>query len=168
MLLPRLSLAICTIVVSLCIIQTKGEGISCYRCFASQLGYEDSNQLCSQFDGSQRFQVYCPSSTLCMKKTSYFKTQTSIATAVLRDCASQKRREPKYNVTDNKWYKEEEVVKTAYEEGCSIGEIRGVVAPEYCFCSYHLCNNSHSFKPISIYSMCILILSLIVIGHANS
>lgn len=49
------------------------EGITCFKCFASQPGHEKTDLLCSQFDGSSRFQVHCPSSTLCRKRTIYSK-----------------------------------------------------------------------------------------------
>lgn len=133
------------------IMQITAEGIACFKCYASQPGHEKTDLLCSQFDGSPRFQVHCPSSTLCRKRTIYSKYKTSIITTVERDCAPQKRTVPIYS--DNKWQNKEEIVTSAYKEGCFIGEDRGAPAgpPEYCFCGHHLCNSSQSIEIINIY-----------------
>lgn len=53
--------------------QITAEGIACFKCYASQSGHEKTDLLCSHFDGSPRFQVHCPSSTLCGKRTIYSK-----------------------------------------------------------------------------------------------
>lgn len=53
--------------------QITAEGIICFKCYASQPGHEKTDLLCSQFDESPRFQVHCPSSTLCRKRTIYSK-----------------------------------------------------------------------------------------------
>ncbi|XP_017755577.1 PREDICTED: uncharacterized protein LOC108547520 [Eufriesea mexicana] len=137
------------------------EGITCFKCFASQPGYEQTDLSCSQFDGSFRFQVHCPSSTLCRKRTICYKFKTSIITAVERDCAPQKRTIPIYS--DSKWQNKEEIVTSAYKEGCFIGEDRGapVGPPEYCFCGHHLCNSSQSNETINIYHIFILITVLL-------
>ncbi|KAF3421183.1 hypothetical protein E2986_08652 [Frieseomelitta varia] len=100
--------------------QITAEGIVCFKCYASQPGHEKTDLLCSQFDKSLRFQVHCPSSTLCRKRTIYSKYKTSIITTVERDCAPQKRTVPIYS--DNKWQNKEEIVTSAYKEGCFIEE----------------------------------------------
>ncbi|OAD58200.1 hypothetical protein WN48_11363 [Eufriesea mexicana] len=86
---------------------------------------------------------------------------TSIITAVERDCAPQKRTIPIYS--DSKWQNKEEIVTSAYKEGCFIGEDRGapVGPPEYCFCGHHLCNSSQSNETINIYHIFILITVLL-------
>lgn len=68
----------------------------------------------------------------------------SIVTTVQRDCAPQKYTFQSYNDVDKQWYKKEEIVTSAYDEGCFIGEHRGAPTgpPEYCFCGFHLCNSS--------------------------
>jgi hypothetical protein len=68
----------------------------------------------------------------------------STATTVLRDCAPQKLISYSYNEDKRDWDKTEEVITSAYNEGCFIGAHRGSPAnpPEYCFCSFHLCNSS--------------------------
>lgn len=58
------------------ILKTKAEGIMCYRCVATFSGYGESEQLCSQFNGNKTFQVSCPTSTFCVKKTIYYKSQS--------------------------------------------------------------------------------------------
>lgn len=140
------------------------DGMSCFKCYASQPGHEHTDLLCSQFDGSARFQVYCPSSTFCMKRTIYHQFQTSVVVATKRDCAPQKSILPIYSKVENKWQNKEEIVKTAYEEGCSIGEDRGAPTgpSEYCFCSFHLCNSSQSIKPMNVYYNFVLIVILLL------
>jgi len=68
----------------------------------------------------------------------------SVVKTVQRDCAPQKYISHTYNDADKKWHKKEEIITTAYDEGCFIGEHRGAPTnpPEYCFCSFHLCNSS--------------------------
>lgn len=87
----------------------------------------------------------------------------SIITAVERDCASQKRTVPVYSYVDNKWQDKEEIVKTAYEEGCFTGEDRGAPGgpPEYCFCSFHLCNSSRSIETMNVYHIFVSIVILL-------
>ncbi|CAK9807019.1 hypothetical protein ANTQUA_LOCUS5107 [Anthophora quadrimaculata] len=145
------------------IIPITAEGVTCFKCFASQPGHEETDLLCSQFDGSSRFQVHCPSSTLCRKRTIYSKFKTSVITVVERDCAPQKRIVPIYN--NNKWQNTEEIVTTAYEEGCFIGEDKGAPAgpPEYCFCSYHLCNSSHSIEITNAYHIFLIMIVLLFV-----
>lgn len=127
---------------------------------------EDIDLLCSHFDESAKFQTFCPSSTLCMKRTVQYKSKSkltisigqllnnvtlfenfllaSVITTVQRDCAPQKYTSHVYNDVDKQWDKKEEIITTAYDEGCFIGENRGAPTgpPEYCFCSFHLCNSS--------------------------
>ncbi|XP_014469511.1 PREDICTED: uncharacterized protein LOC106741742 [Dinoponera quadriceps] len=124
--------------------QAQAEGISCFKCLKSSTRLEDKDRLCSHFDGSAKFQVFCPTSTFCMKRTIELRSKTSVATTVLRDCAPQKYTSHVYNEDKRKWDKIEEIIKTAYDEGCFIGEHRGSPTnpPEYCFCSFHLCNSS--------------------------
>ncbi|XP_043251167.1 uncharacterized protein LOC122396645 isoform X2 [Colletes gigas] len=147
------------------IIPITADGISCFKCLVSPSVHEENNLLCSQFDGSQRFQVYCPSSTLCRKKTIYHKFKTSIIMAVERDCAPQKSTLPVYSKVEKKWQNKEEIHKTAYEEDCFIGEDRGAPGgpPEYCFCSFHLCNSSKSIKTTNMYHIFLLIATLIFV-----
>ncbi|KOC69332.1 hypothetical protein WH47_05996 [Habropoda laboriosa] len=88
---------------------------------------------------------------------------TSVITVVERDCAPQKRIVPIYS--NNKWQNREEIVTTAYKEGCFIGEDKGAPAgpPEYCFCSYHLCNSSQSIETMNVYHICLLIMILLFV-----
>ncbi|XP_003488272.1 uncharacterized protein LOC117237431 isoform X1 [Bombus vosnesenskii] len=143
------------------IMQITAGGIACFKCYASQSGHEKTDLLCSHFDGSPRFQVYCPSSTLCGKRTIYSKFKTPMITTVERDCAPQKRTVLTYS--DNKWQNREEIVTSAYKEGCFIGEDRGAPAgpSEYCFCGHHLCNSSEPTKTINMFYIFILITVLL-------
>lgn len=152
----------CFLFLNMIIKPATANGISCFKCFASQPGI-DENLLCSQFDGSSRFQVYCPSSTLCRKKTIYYKFKTSVIKTVERDCALQKSMIPIYNDVNNEWKDDKEIVKSVYEEGCFIGEDRGAPAgpPEYCFCSFHLCNSSQAIKTMNVYHIFLLTMILL-------
>ncbi|XP_020293260.1 uncharacterized protein LOC109859417 [Pseudomyrmex gracilis] len=127
------------------VLRVQAEGISCFKCFVSFTKQEEMDLLCSHFDGSEKFQVFCPSSTLCMKRTIEYKyNKTTVVTSVQRDCAPQKYISHTYNDIERKWHKKEEVITSAYDEGCFVGEHRGAPTnpPEYCFCSFHLCNSS--------------------------
>lgn len=148
-----------TLIILLYILEVSAEGISCFKCYISHPDDVEGSLLCSQFDGSAKFQVYCPSSTLCMKKTIYYTTKTTATTAVQRDCAPQTYVSKIYE--DGEWFDTEEVVEAAYEEGCFTDEDRGtpVGPPEYCFCAYHLCNSSQSVRIINI-NVCLAVLIL--------
>ncbi|XP_012273712.1 uncharacterized protein LOC105696103 [Orussus abietinus] len=152
-------------------LSTNAEGISCYKCtilppIRISNMMQPVSQLCSQFDESSRFQVFCPTSTFCMKKTFHLKLANgTIVTSVLRDCASQRHLYQSYSFKEAKWKEVEEVVKTAYNEGCFTEEDHGTPAgpPEYCYCSYHLCNESPSNqKSSNIFVNVVLMLGLLI------
>ncbi|XP_012222420.1 uncharacterized protein [Linepithema humile] len=142
--IPNLQIITLCISILSYVSRAQAEGISCFKCLTSLTKPEDTDLLCSHFDGSAKFQTFCPTSTLCMKRTIQYKSKTSVVTTVQRDCAPQKYTSHNYNENDKQWYKTEEVIETAYKEGCFIGEHRGAPTspPEYCFCGYHLCNLS--------------------------
>lgn len=155
------SLFIQFITISLCVLYVKGQGISCYRCVPKYSGYDLSEQLCSEFDGSKKFQVFCPSSQVCRKSTFYYQTQTSVIKVEERDCPNQKHVFRSYNSEDKTWNDSEEILKEVYKEGCYTGENRGAIATpsEYCFCSYHLCNSSLSNNVNNVIIVSLLTLS---------
>ncbi|XP_012542828.1 uncharacterized protein LOC105840446 [Monomorium pharaonis] len=160
---PSLQILILCILFA-CVSQVRAEGISCFKCLTTVINENDSDRLCSHFDGSAKFQVFCPTSTLCMKRTVQYQSKTSIVTTVQRGCAPQNYIFKIYNDADNKWYDKEEVITSAYDEGCFTGEHRGAPSrpPEYCFCSFHLCNSSP--PQIEMFSkLCGMILALIII-----
>lgn len=142
--IPNLKIIALYISILSYIFRVQAEGISCFKCLMSLTKPEDTELLCSYFDASAKFQVFCPASTLCMKKTIQYKSKLSVVTTVQRDCAPQKYSFHNYNESDQQWYHKEEVITTAYEEGCFIGEHRGAPTspPEYCFCGFQLCNLS--------------------------
>ncbi|KAL0101563.1 hypothetical protein PUN28_019001 [Cardiocondyla obscurior] len=139
------------------------EGVSCFKCLMTPTDPDDTDMLCSHFDGSAKFQVFCPSSTLCMKRTIEYKSKTSIVTTVQRDCAPQKYNSRIYNDVDKQWYDKQEIITSAYDEGCFIGEHRGAPTgpPEYCFCGFHLCNSSVQVGTFS--KMFAIVLSLLIV-----
>lgn len=141
---PSLQIMILCISILSHVSRVEAEGISCFKCHMTIMNPNHTDLLCSHFDGSAKFQVFCPTSTLCMKRTVEYKSKTSVVTTVQRDCAPQKYTSQIYNDVDNQWYKKEEIITSAYDEGCFIGEHRGAPTgpPEYCFCSFHLCNSS--------------------------
>lgn len=132
------------------ILSVSGEGILCYKCYASQPGHLETDLLCSQFDGSTRFHVLCPSSTLCRKRTIYSNFNSIVVKTVERDCAFQKRTVRIYH-EDTGWQNKEEIVSSDYKQGCFIGEDRGGPGrpSEYCYCGHPLCNTSYSIKVIT-------------------
>lgn len=140
---PSLQITVLCISILSHVSRVQAEGISCFKCLMTLTNPDDTELLCSHFDGSAKFQVFCPTSTFCMKKTVEYKSKTSIVTTVQRDCAPQKYTSHTYNDADKQWYKKEEVIASAYDEGCFIAEHRGgpTGPPEYCFCGFHLCNS---------------------------
>lgn len=50
--------------------ECKSEGITCFQCTITPVYNEIKkiSQICHFFDGSEKFQVDCPHSTLCMKR----------------------------------------------------------------------------------------------------
>lgn len=153
------------VTIFLYILKTKAEGIMCYRCVAAFSGYDKSEQLCSQFNGNKTFQVSCPTSTFCVKKTIYYKSQTSMVKTVQRDCATQKYLSKSYDHEKREWYDTEEVIKTVYEEGCATGEDRGATGrpPEYCYCNSNLCNFSPSNNTVNATTVSLLTLFLLFV-----
>ncbi|XP_043269014.1 uncharacterized protein [Venturia canescens] len=127
-------------------------GLSCYQCtVAPNPGAKVSaSQICSHFDESQHFQTYCPHSTLCMKKSIRHRLGNGslVLTSVERGCAPQLNVSKAYDFQKKSWYDTHEVVTSAYDERCYFGEDRGSPGgpPEYCFCSFHLCNGSVAKK----------------------
>ncbi|XP_050444640.1 uncharacterized protein LOC126848100 [Cataglyphis hispanica] len=161
---PSLQITILYISILSYISRAQAEGISCFKCLMTPTRPEDTNLLCAHFDGSAKFQTFCPTSTLCMKKTVQYKSKTSVVTTVQRDCTPQKYISYVYSDVDKQWHKKEEIITTAYDEGCFIGEHRGAPTgpPEYCFCSFHLCNSSPSL--IGMFNkICGTILALLII-----
>lgn len=53
------------------------EGISCFKCLMTPTNLDNTDLLCSHFDGSAKFQVFCPTSTLCMKRTVEYKSKST-------------------------------------------------------------------------------------------
>ncbi|XP_015186717.1 PREDICTED: uncharacterized protein LOC107071854 [Polistes dominula] len=159
------SLLIQFVTIFLYILKTKAEGIMCYRCVATFSGHDASEKLCSQFNGNKTFQVSCPTSTFCVKKTVYYKSQTSMIKTVQRDCATQKYIYKSYDFEKKEWSDKEEVIKTVYEEGCATGEDRGATGrpPEYCYCDSDLCNFSPSIKTVNVTTVFLLALSLLFV-----
>ncbi|KAG8035384.1 hypothetical protein G9C98_006830 [Cotesia typhae] len=143
------------------------EGISCYKCTVAPLrgSPEASSQICSQFKENRHFQVYCPKSTMCMKRTIYHRLVNGsiINTSVERDCASQLDIFQAYDYNDRQWKQQEEIVQTAYPEDCFMGEDRGSPGgpPEYCFCRYNLCNNSKSYR--GTFTLVVIFLFLMIL-----
>ncbi|XP_046416767.1 uncharacterized protein LOC124177893 [Neodiprion fabricii] len=128
------------------IIMINSEGILCYKCTPTREYKPAGPYPCSEFDWSERFQVECPKSTLCMKITSTTVLGQNEVTIVERDCAPQKLATHKYNGNKKKWYSEEKIVKSAYSEGCETQKVE--IPRKYCYCGLHLCNGSESDSKI--------------------
>ncbi|XP_018913377.1 uncharacterized protein [Bemisia tabaci] len=119
----------------------------CYECTVHPPS-SHSNQtarLCSKFDASAHFQVECPYSTFCMRRS--FKLDLKdgkTVNAVERGCASQKYQYQSFY--DGKWHAEEAVEDKVYRPGCYPAEQLGLKTPttEYCYCPTNLCNSAKS------------------------
>ncbi|XP_012266864.1 uncharacterized protein LOC105692322 [Athalia rosae] len=141
----------------------------CFKCTATR---EDPNGLaCSEFDWSQNYQVECPKSTMCRKKTSTIPLANGQEIkSIERDCAPQLQDVHKYDFARREWNLSQEVVETAYSSGCTVGENKGRPGPptEYCYCYGHFCNQSNSIGKIGSSLILLHILGLILCSWAHS
>ncbi|XP_046739309.1 uncharacterized protein LOC124407322 [Diprion similis] len=129
------------------IIITNSEGILCYRCTPTR-EYNGAGSLpCAEFDWSERFEVKCPKSTLCMKISSTTPFGQKEVTIVERNCAPQKLSVYNYNQNKSKWDHEEKIIRSAYTESCETYN-DDTTPKEYCYCGLHLCNGSDSNSKI--------------------
>lgn len=124
--------------------------LTCYKCTVLPPPHSSNEtvRLCSHFDGSSRFQVACPYSTFCLKRTFELPLGKGKTVAgVERDCAPQRYRFQRYDEGAGRWRTEEAVAETAYEAGCAPerGEAARSVksaSATYCYCQSHLCNGA--------------------------
>lgn len=123
--------------------------LRCYYCTIQPPSYSSNRttRYCSNFDGSSIYEVECPYSTFCMKKTFDLQLQKGkTARGVIRDCAPQRYNYQTYDGT--KWQTQDAIADKAYVAGCHPSDSHGVKSPttEYCYCSGNLCNGA---KPSS-------------------
>lgn len=87
-----------------------------------------------------------------------------VTTSVERGCAPQLDVFQAYDFSDKIWRAKEEIVQSAYQPGCFVGEDRGSPGgpPEYCYCSYNLCNGAENidkqFSPLGAYIPSLIII----------
>uniref|UniRef100_A0A8D8ZZ18 Protein sleepless n=1 Tax=Cacopsylla melanoneura TaxID=428564 RepID=A0A8D8ZZ18_9HEMI len=135
----------------LCLIVFANEARAHVTCYACTMSGSDPyappdtpKRPCAQFDGSARFQVDCPYSTFCMKKT--FQMQLGggrKATGIVRDCAPQKHSYQAYE--NQKWGEKHEVIESIYTAGCNDDtNFLKTSEAQYCYCSSNLCNSAPS------------------------
>ncbi|XP_049839442.1 uncharacterized protein LOC126284510 [Schistocerca gregaria] len=136
----------CLLLVLLCAATVMTvSGLKCYKCTIrppSQYSNE-TERLCSGFDGSEKYQVDCPHSTFCMKKIFELSLQKGRTVHVeLKDCASQ--RYIYQTLLEDQWVTQDVVIDAAYEEGCHDAESEGLrtAATTYCYCRGNLCNSA--------------------------
>ncbi|XP_075219056.1 uncharacterized protein LOC142323383 [Lycorma delicatula] len=128
---------------------TEVEGLTCYQCIVHPQynNHNETARLCSKFDASETFEVQCPYSTFCLKKTFELEIQNGKKIQLgIRDCAPQRE---KYQILRNgKWQMETTVDSNIYESGCHQEEDFGVKSStaEYCYCSTNLCNGGESSR----------------------
>ncbi|KAI5696466.1 hypothetical protein M8J76_007566 [Diaphorina citri] len=143
--------------------------LTCYACTMHPDPYLSPNitqRLCSQFDGSATFQVDCPFSTFCMKKTFEISLQGGRKVyGTMRDCAPQKN--SFYQVQKNgKWGFTHEVVDSIYTAGCSdssTGLDLKTSSSQYCYCASNLCNGAAT-DPLSVSLLTTLTFLVILIN----
>ncbi|KAK7794426.1 hypothetical protein R5R35_003801 [Gryllus longicercus] len=124
--------------------------LSCYKCTVLPPPHSSNEtaRLCSHFDGSARFQVDCPYSTFCLKRTFELPLGKGKTVAgVERDCAPQRYRFQRYDEARGRWHTEDAVAEAAYAPGCAPerGEAARSVksaSATYCYCQSHLCNGA--------------------------
>lgn len=107
---------------------------------------KSGQRLCSKFDGSERFVVECPLSTLCKTRMFHLHTHTDSHRVTMRGCAKQDFSYQVYNEAERGWDTVTEIKESIYPEGCffSAGQTHGLRRheTEYCFCRGDLCNGT--------------------------
>jgi len=102
--------------------------------------------LCSQFDGSERFVVNCSQSTFCQTRTYRFQhyqgPQLSQVVITERGCAQQAYQHQA--LIRGKWRMVTTILEEVYSSGCLTDrEWAGPLSTdtEYCYCDQDRCNN---------------------------
>ncbi|KAK0095868.1 hypothetical protein PV326_007171 [Microctonus aethiopoides] len=135
-----------------CTLGSCSAGISCFKCTIAPLrrARNETIRICSKFEENSHYQIYCPNSTMCMKRTIHHKLEACglyinhnvlgipaiVQTSVERGCAPQLDVGKGFDSNAKSWYDKAKIVEEVYEEGCFVGEDRGSPGgpPEYCFC----------------------------------
>ncbi|XP_065201411.1 uncharacterized protein LOC135832219 [Planococcus citri] len=115
--------------------------LTCYECTTQPNPEPSKSKSCSQFDESEKYEVTCPYSTFCLKRTYQYTLQGGKTVEVVeRGCAPQKHSFHVYE--NNRWVPQNTIEKSIYEEGCIPFDPSGTKQQksEYCYCSSNLCN----------------------------
>jgi len=134
--------AVAAIALLLCDrVTQKAEAVRCFSCTvktpsrrkmvkAAEIGGENATgalassdhkiptakRLCSKFDGSERFAVDCPLSTLCKTRTFHLHTHTDSHRVTVRGCAKQDFSYQVYNEAERAWDTVTEIKDGIYPE----------------------------------------------------
>lgn len=143
------------------LIDTTHAAMKCYECtvYPKRQINQTTDRLCSKFEETEFFEVECPFSTMCKKRTYRFQLNNGdIQETTERGCAMQKN--DYMNYVQNKWVKESSV-EEPYTEGC-LKDSKD--ESEYCHCRGNLCNSVGKMKPYSnLYNSGIDAMSVIVV-----
>ncbi|KAI8114748.1 hypothetical protein CVS40_12915 [Lucilia cuprina] len=137
------------VIVAFTIINTidLGTSIKCFNCAVTAeilaIGYDQIiTPSCSNFDGSSKYIIDCPYSTMCSRiiakrhlQNGYEQQTTTVG------CAQQKRlRHVLYN---GKWMEEYSVEEVYTEECKTMGDSNHLfgATKTYCYCRGDLCNS---------------------------
>lgn len=119
-----------------------GWSLRCYRCALKPSGkVPNTTRSCVHFEPAWPFEVDCPLSTLCMKRTVQLDISNGNSVSVtVRDCAPQTKNYQSYQ--DGKWKQVKEVDDSVYDEGCMVSQVESKTSvTEFCFCKGNLCNS---------------------------
>ncbi|RZF38113.1 hypothetical protein LSTR_LSTR006512 [Laodelphax striatellus] len=148
-----MDVAFLPVAVASCFILLSGSpvrGLKCYQCttvYSPTMPNETEVHLCSKFDQSEKYEVDCPYSTFCMKKTFQLELQYGkVVQGESRNCAAQKRQQQVFK--DGKWQMHSSIDEHIYSVGCEQEETHGVKSStaQYCYCDTNLCNGGESTR----------------------
>ncbi|PSN52921.1 hypothetical protein C0J52_03015 [Blattella germanica] len=126
--------------------------LRCYHCTIRPPSPQsnETTRLCSHFDGSSLYEVNCPYSTFCLKKSFELSLlKGKVVKGIERMCAPQLYNYQTYDGTQ--WRMKNSIEDTAYVEGCFPTETQGVKSPstEHCYCKGNLCNSAKPTREAS-------------------
>lgn len=129
------------------------KSIRCFECYVVEHSDYKPNitqNLCKDFDYSEKFVKECGNSTFCRKTFLSTKLANPLI-GIQRGCANQLELGQQYE--NGIWNKNFGVVENAYQEGCIVIDSYGLrsVKIEHCYCSSDFCNlGRNNVSPFSL------------------